>query len=196
MNSPALSRRAASFFAGCGIRRGDRVLLMLGRVPQWWIAMLGLTRLGAVPVPATLLLRERDVVYRLAKARIAAVLTNEAGSAKVGDFKGIRLLVGGSKPGWIDFDRGLADANPEFSGEPTRSDEPGILYFTSATTGEPKMVLHTQVSLGLGHRVTGDLWLDLKPTDLHWNLADLGWEKAAVVEFLRTVAHGGVRFCV
>ncbi len=178
-----LSRQAASFFTDCGIKRGDRVLIMLPRIPQWWIAMLGLTRMGAVPVPATLLLSERDVAYRLRAAQISAVLTNDAGSEKVGGFKGIRLLVGGAKAGWTDFDRGLADANPEFRFHPTRSDEPGILYFTSATTGEPKMVLHTQASFGLAHRVTGELWLDLTPADVHWNLSDLGWAKAAWSSF-------------
>ncbi len=178
-----LSRRAASFFAAAGVGRGDRVLIMLPRVPQWWIAMLGLTRMGAVPVPGTLLLSERDVAYRFKAARIAAVITNEAGVGKVGEFGGMRFLVDGERRGWIDFDKGVAQGSPEFEIEPTRSDEPGILYFTSATTGAPKMVLHTQVSYGLAHRVTGELWLDLKPDDIHWNLSDLGWAKAAWSSF-------------
>jgi acetyl-CoA synthetase/medium-chain acyl-CoA synthetase len=178
-----LSCQAASFFTECGIGRGDRVLIMLSRVPQWWIAMLALTRMGAVPVPATLLSSARDVSYRLEAANIAAVITNEAGTDKVVDFKGIRILAGASKAGWIDFDSGFTKANADFAAEPTRSDEPGILYFTSATTGEPKMVLHTQTSFGLGHRVTGELWLDLKPADVHWNLSDLGWAKAAWSSF-------------
>jgi acyl-coenzyme A synthetase/AMP-(fatty) acid ligase len=178
-----LSCQAAELLRSSGIRRGDRVLVMLPRVPQWWIAMLGLIRVGAVPVPGTLLLTSRDVAYRLGSARISAVLTNRDGMAKVGGFEGVRLLVGDGRPGWIDFDQGVRLAGAGFRGERTRSDDPGIIYFTSATTGDPKMVLHTQASYGLGHRLTGQLWLDLKPDDVHWNLSDLGWGKAAWSSF-------------
>jgi acetyl-CoA synthetase/medium-chain acyl-CoA synthetase len=190
-----LSRRAANFFRSCGIGRGDRVLLMLPRVPQWWVAMLGLIRLGAVPVPATLLLTDREVAYRLKMAAIRAVVTNGEGIPKVGDFDGIRVAVPNTTSGasrsspapwpesWLDFDSGLAQSKDRFARVRIRGDEPGILYFTSATTGEAKMVLHTQASYGLGHRVTGELWLDLKPGELHWNISDLGWAKAAWSSF-------------
>jgi len=179
----ALSCQAAALLRSSGIRRGDRVLIMLSRVPQWWIGMLGLIRLGAVPVPGTLLLTARDVAYRLGSARISAVMTDHEGVAKVVGFEGTRLLVGGERPGWINFDRGVRQSRAGFSGERTRSDDPGIIYFTSATTGNPKMVLHTQASYGLGHRLTGQLWLDLRPEDVHWNLSDLGWGKAAWSSF-------------
>jgi acetyl-CoA synthetase/medium-chain acyl-CoA synthetase len=179
----ALSCQAAVLLRSNGVRRGDRVLIMLPRVPQWWIGMLGLIRLGAVPVPGTLLLTARDVAYRLGSARISAVVTDQEGLAKVGGFEGTRLLVGGERPGWIDFDRGVRQVDAGFRGERTRSDDPGIIYFTSATTGNPKMVLHTQASYGLGHRLTGQLWLDLRPEDVHWNLSDLGWGKAAWSSF-------------
>ncbi len=178
-----LSCQAADCLRSNGVRRGDRVLVMLPRVPQWWMAMLGLIRLGAVPVPGTLLLTARDVAYRLVSARISAVITNQDGAAKVGGFEGTRLVMGGDQPGWIDFDQGVRQASAGFRGERTRSDDPGIIYFTSATTGDPKMVLHTQASYGLGHRLTGQLWLDLRPDDVHWNLADLGWGKAAWSSF-------------
>ncbi len=188
----ALSCQAAGFLRACGVRPGDRVLIMLPRVPQWWVAMLGLIRLGAVPVPATLLLTQRDIAYRVKNAEISAVITNQDGIAKVEGFGGIRLLAGprqldnlcpSTPSGWKDFDHGLRESSPAFSCERTRSDDPGILYFTSATTGEPKMVMHTQASYGLGHRLTGELWLDLKPDDVHWNLSDLGWGKAAWSSF-------------
>jgi acyl-coenzyme A synthetase/AMP-(fatty) acid ligase len=158
---------------------------MLPRVPQWWITMLGLVRLGAVPVPATLLLTARDVSFRIQSAKISAVATSQDGVAKLGDFEGVRLLVGSASPpsGWLDFDAGLRGAKTSFRGPRTRSDDPGILFFTSATTGDPKMVLHTQASCGAGHRVTGELWLDLKPEDVHWNISDLGWGKAAWSSF-------------
>ena len=87
-SSPALSSQAANVFRSAGVRRGDRVLIMLPRVPQWWIAMLGLIRLGAVPVPGTLLLTPRDVAYRIQAAQISAVIANPDGVAKVDGFDG------------------------------------------------------------------------------------------------------------
>jgi acetyl-CoA synthetase/medium-chain acyl-CoA synthetase len=204
----ALSRRAANFLSSYGIARGDRVLLMLPRVPQWWVAMLGLIRLGAVPVPATLLLTARDVAYRLKMAGIRAVITNAEGIPKVGDFDGIRVACSDTSSGsmhsspvawpdgWLDFDSGLARAKAQFDGPRTRNDDPGILYFTSATTGEAKMVLHTQASYGLGHRLTGELWLDLKPGELHWNISDLGWAKAAWSSFFGPWQMGACVFAL
>lgn len=174
-----LSRQAANFFQKNGVRRGDRVLVMLPRIPQWWIAMLGLIRFGAVPIPATQQLSARDVTYRLQTAQIRAVLTNSDATVKVDGFDGVRFAVGGGPTGWVDFDAELTQASAEFQAERTRSTDPGILYFTSATTGEPKMVLHTQASYALAHRLTGELWLDGKPGDVLWNVSDLGWAKAA-----------------
>jgi acyl-coenzyme A synthetase/AMP-(fatty) acid ligase len=193
-----LSRQAANFLRDCGIRKGDRVLIMLPRIPDWWLSMLGLIRLGAIPVPATLLLTARDVAYRLETARISGVITNEEGIGKIGNFEGIRILssttsrgrgIQGSSferslnKGWFDFDIGMRQASKRFRHERTCSADPGILFFTSATTGDPKMVLHTQASYGLAHRLTGQYWLDLKPEDIHWNISDLGWGKAAWSSF-------------
>jgi len=176
----ALSRRAANVFRQHGLRRGDRVLVMLPRISQWWIAMLGLIRLGAVPIPATLQLSARDVTYRLETGQVRGVVTNVDAAAKVIDFDGIGFSVGGvAASRWVDFDAGLRSSSVAFTNERTRSTDPGILYFTSATTGEPKMVLHTQASYGLAHRLTGDLWLNCKPGDVLWNVSDLGWAKAA-----------------
>ncbi len=178
-----LSIRAANVLRSAGVRKGDRVLILLPRVPQWWIAMLGLIRLGAVPVPGSLLLTPRDVAYRIRAARIGAVITDADGIAKLDGFDGVRLAVGAVPTGWIDFDAGLRSVKATFCAERTRHNDPGILYFTSATAGDPKMVLHTQASYGLGHRLTGGLWLDCKPGELHWNISDLGWAKAAWSSF-------------
>lgn len=191
-----LSGQAANCLHHCGVRQGDRVLVMLPRLPQWWIAMLGLIRLGAVPVPATLLLSPREVRYRLKAAGVSAVITTAEGIAKVGPFDGRRLLVADAADGWTDFDDGVRAAAPEYRGEPIRSDAPGILYFTSATTGEPKMVLHTQASYALAHQLTGRLWLDLKPGDVHWNISDLGWGKAAWSSFYGPWQMGACVFAV
>ncbi len=182
------SRRAASFFVRQGIRRGDRVLVVLPRVPQWWLAMLGLIRLGAVPVPGTALLTAKDIWFRAESSGASAIITDGDGVAKVEDFRGVCILVNATSAaavpaGWVDFDAGLRAADAGFDPEPTRSDEPGIIYFTSGTTGQPKMVIHSQASYGLGHRVTGKLWLDLKPGDVLWTISDTGWAKAAWSSF-------------
>src|SRR6059036_1571203 len=172
-------RRAAGFFHTLGVRRGHRVLVTLPRVPQWWIAMLGLTKLGAVPIPGTPLLTAKDIRYRVEAADVSAIITDAQGAAKVEDFQGIRLIVDAEQPGWTNFDAGVRDAAPDYECDQTGSDDPGIIYFTSGTTGPPKMVLHTQASYGLGHRLTGELWLGLRPGDMHWCLTDTGWAKAA-----------------
>ena len=165
-------RRATHLFHQAGIRRGDRVLVMLPRIPMWWIGMLGLIRLGAVPIPSTVLLTSKDIAYRVETAGIKAVLTDADGATKMGSFKGIALLA-------EQVARDLQKVAPDFYPESTLASDPGLIFFTSGTTGPPKMVLHTQESYGLGHRLTGEQWLCCQPQDVHWNMADTGWAKAA-----------------
>ncbi len=175
-------RRAAAFFASLGVKRGDCVMVVLQRVPEWWVAVLGLIRLGAIPIPGTPLLTVKDIAYRVKAASVRGIVTDAAGAAKVGDFAGLRVLVGGTQAGWHDFAAGVRGADPNPPYEPSHSSDPGIIYFTSGTTGEAKMVLHTQVSYGIGHRATGE-WLDLGPRDRVWALADTGWAKTAWSNF-------------
>lgn len=105
-----LSRQGAAFLQACGVQRGDRVLVLLPRWPQWWIVMLALTRLGAVPVPASLQLTPREIAHRLAAARIAAVISSEDGIEKIAGFTGVRFLAGGSeRPGWNPLGYGFAN---------------------------------------------------------------------------------------
>jgi len=173
-------RRAACFFDQLGLKRGDRVLLITRRIPEWWVAMLGLTRLGVVPIPGTPLLTAKDIQYRLDTSEAAAIITDSEGADKSDSFPlKHRICIGCKRPGWTNFEDGIRDADPSFNPEPTLSDDAGLIYFTSGTTGPPKMVLHTQSSYGLGHRITGELWLDLKPSDVHWCITDTGWAKAA-----------------
>lgn len=190
------SLRTAAFLRTSGIRKGDRVLLMLPRISEWWTVMLALTRLGAIPVPATLLLTHRDVEYRVKAADIHAVITTPEGVTRLDGFEGVRFLVGGEAPGWLNLQKGIASSSANIRLEPTRSDDPGILYFTSATTGDPKMVLHTQASYGFAHRLTGHYWLDLRPGDLHWNISDLGWGKAAWSSFFGPWSMGACVFAL
>lgn len=178
------SRRAARALARLGIRKGDPVFIMLPRVPAWYSALLGVIRIGAVPMPGTNQLTSRDISYRLNRADAVAVITDRAGVEKV---EGIeeppttlahRIAWGGAD-GWHDFDALLRDAGDgETPESPTSRDDPMLLYFTSGTVSHPKMVLHPS-SYGLGHVSTARFWHDLRAGDRHWTVTDTGWAKAA-----------------
>ena len=189
------ARKAAHLFAAHGIGRGDRVMVILPRVPHWWMAMLGLIRLGAVPIPGTPLLTAKDVAYRLAVAEVGAVIMDAPNADKVHEgFAGKRFIVGSDRENWVRLEEGLAAA-PEATGYvPTRAADPGIIYFTSGTSGQAKMVLHTHASYGLGHTITGKYWLDLSPGDMVWALADNGWGKTAWSSFFGPWIQGATVF--
>jgi len=189
------ARRAAQVFADHGIGRGDRVLVILPRVPEWWMAMLGLIRLGAVPIPGTPLLTAKDVAYRLHIAEVGAVIMDAPNAAKVAEsFGGKRFIIGSDLANWVPFETALAAAPETPDYVPTRAADPGIIYFTSGTTGEAKMVLHTQASYGLGHTITGKYWLDLSPGEMIWALADNGWAKTAWSNFYGPWGQGATVF--
>jgi acetyl-CoA synthetase/medium-chain acyl-CoA synthetase len=181
----ARSNQVANALRTLGLRKGDRILIMLPRVPEWWEAVLGMMKIGAISMPGTTLLTPKDVAYRIRSAEAAAVITDEEGAFKVEQVADdcptlrLKILLGPEREGWVNYTRAVASAMANLTREPTRGDEPMMIYFTSGTVGYPKMVLHTHASYPIGHIVTGKYWLDLKPTDLHWNLSDTGWAKAA-----------------
>lgn len=182
-----LSDRTASFFASLGIGRGDRVMLMLKRHPHFWLSMMALHKLGAVAIPATHLLTADDIVYRCRRASVKAivgagdpVIVNHVNDA-VDRCPTLEWLIstGPDVPeGWLDFDRSIECAppftRPEVANE---NDDTMLIYFTSGTSGEPKMVAH-DFTYPLGHIVTASYWHNLRPGDLHLTLADTGWGKA------------------
>jgi acyl-coenzyme A synthetase/AMP-(fatty) acid ligase len=179
------SNQAGNALRTMGIRKGDRILIMSPRLPEWWEAVLGIMKIGAISMPGTTLLTPKDVAYRIQAAEAVAVITDEEGALKVEQVANecptlrLKIVLGAEREGWVNYARAVALAMSTLKPEPTRSDEPMMIYFTSGTVGYPKMVLHTHVSYPIGHIVTGKYWLDLKPTDLHWNLSDTGWAKAA-----------------
>ncbi|HMA45836.1 MAG TPA: AMP-binding protein, partial [Frankiaceae bacterium] len=184
------SRRAARALLELGVGAGDRVFVMLPRVPAWYAAVLGAIRIGAVPMPGPNLLTPRDIAYRIGKARAVAAVVEPAGAAKVDEVAdGLGTLAhrvcwagpGEALPaGWSSFD-GLLDAAGDgpTPADPTASGDTMFIYFTSGTVSYPKMVVHTQASYGLGHVITARFWQDLHPGDLHWTVSDTGWAKAA-----------------
>ncbi|MBV9282820.1 MAG: AMP-binding protein [Chloroflexi bacterium] len=176
------SSRLADGLGRLGVKKGDRVLVIIPPEPAWWESFMALLKLGALIAPGTSQLTARDIRYRLQVASISAIMCDEATAARADEaLKGSDLLrvVVGRRDGWHTYDEVLSSGSESFAGERTRSDDPAILYFTSGTTGYPKMVLHTHASYPIGHIVTGKFWLDLRPDDLHWNLSDTGWAKAA-----------------
>ena len=180
------SNRFANVLKGLGVGKGTRTFVMLPRIPQWYVAMLGLMKVGAVPMPATTLCTPGDIEYRVNEAEATLAITDLENSDKVAEAAGNcpslahLLLVGEERKGWISYDEQMGQASTTLENvEPTRSDDPLLIYFTSGTVGYPKMVLHTHASYGLAHVITAKFWQDLKDTDLQWTLSDTGWAKAA-----------------
>ena len=178
------SNRVAHWLRGRGVKRGDRMLLMLGNVVPLWEVTLAAIKLGAVVSPATTLLSAADLADRVQRGQMRHVVADAVGAARFAEVPGdyTRTIVGASLPGWTDY--ALADAAPaafEPDG-PTRADDPLLLYFTSGTTAQPKMVLHTQASYPVGH-LTTMYWLGLRPGDVHLNISSPGWGKHAWSSF-------------
>ena len=174
------SNRVANYLRRLGVGRGDRILLMLGNVVPLWETMLAAMKLGAVTIPATTLLTRDDLLDRFARGRARHVVTSPEHAAKFVDIPGdyTRIAVGDSAPGWRDY--GEADAAParfEPDGE-TRAGDPMLLYFTSGTTAQPKLVLHSHQSYPVGSLSTM-YWIGLRPGDIHLNISSPGWAKHA-----------------
>jgi acyl-coenzyme A synthetase/AMP-(fatty) acid ligase len=179
------SKKLADVLTRRGVKRGDVVMVMLGRQIEWWEIFTAAIRMGAVIAPGTTQLTAKDLVYRLNAAEAVCFITDtdnawkfESVADKCPKLK-TRVIVGEPRDGWIAYGEAVADAPENFATADTRSDAEAILYFTSGTTGYPKMTIHTHTSYPLAHQVTGKFWLDLKPEDLHWNISDNGWAKAA-----------------
>ncbi len=180
-----------------GINKGDKVLIMLPNKPEWWVIVLATMRINAVTIPATTLLTAKDIEYRLKAADIKAVISDSENAPKIEEAvnkhgKDIILINLENQPGWHKYEEVMK--SEAFIGERTFSNEPAFIFFTSGTTGLPKMVLHTQVSYPLAHIITGKFWLDLKPGDIHWNISDTGWAKAAWSSFFWTMEYGSYSF--
>jgi acyl-coenzyme A synthetase/AMP-(fatty) acid ligase len=180
------ARRAARALRAQGVRAGDRVFIMLPRVPAWYEAMLGAIRIGAVVMPGTNQLTARDIAYRVSAAGASVAITSADGAEKIdaieSELPSLRLRLGhdvGGRDGWGDWDELLDQAGDgELEDSPTAGSDPMILFFTSGTVSYAKMVLHTQ-GYGLGHNSTARFWHDLRPGDRHWTVTDTGWAKAA-----------------
>ena len=177
----ARSGQVASWLRGLGVRRGDRVLLMLGNVAPLWEIILAAMKLGAVIIPASTLLQPADLDDRVARGQVRHVVTDPAQVEKFAGVAGdwTRVVAGGPASGWHSYEEAFAAPAADFVPEGvTLADDPLLLYFTSGTTALPKLVAHTQVSYPVGHLSTM-YWVGIQPGDVHLNLSSPGWAKHA-----------------
>ena len=181
------SARAANYFKAMGIRRGDKVMLVLKRHYQFWFAVLGLHKLGAVAIPATNQLLSKDFAYRFQAADVRAILCTADGDvANAVDEAALqhpglahKILVGGSREGWHNFNEEYSMYSSHFAraeDAPCGSD-PMLMFFTSGTSGYPKLAAHNY-KYPLGHFITAKYWHGVRPDGLHLTISDTGWAKS------------------
>ena len=181
------SSQCANYFKSLGIKRGDRVMLVLKRHYQFWFAILGLHKLGAVAIPATNQLVEHDFTYRFQAGGVSAILCTADGDTAhqvdlvegISGMKLTKIMVGGKKDGWHDFDEeyGLFSRRYLRAENAPCGDDPMLMFFTSGTTGYPKIATHSY-KYALGHYVTAKYWHMVEPDGLHFTISETGWGKA------------------
>ncbi|MEA4965553.1 MAG: AMP-binding protein [Oscillospiraceae bacterium] len=181
------SARAANYFKSLGIRQGDRVMLVLKRHWQFWPAILGLHKLGAIAIPATNQLQTHDFSYRFDAADVSAILCTADGqtadcveeAAAERPQVRTKILVGGSRKGWHDFDEEYTLYSSHFlrAEDAPCGDDPMLMFFTSGTSGYPKLAAHNY-KYPLGHFITAKYWQRVDPEGLHLTISDTGWAKA------------------
>jgi len=183
------SSMTANYFKSLGIKKGDRVMLVLKRHYQFWFSILALHKIGAIVIPATNLLVEHDFDYRFKAAGVSAIVCTSDGdvsnqadlSAK--NYEGLKtkILVGGSKEGWHDFDSELMSFSDVFErptgDEGAEGEDSMLMFFTSGTTGYPKIATHNH-KYPLGHYITAKYWHNVNPNGIHFTISDTGWGKA------------------
>ena len=181
------SARAANYFKSLGIKRGDRVMLVLKRHYQFWFAVLGLHKLGAIAIPAPNQLLEKDFKYRFEAGNIKAILCTADGEvANAVDGAAAqcpcvthKILVGGHRDGWTSFDDdySLFSSHYERTEDAPCGNDPMLMFFTSGTSGYPKIAAHNY-KYPLGHFITAKYWHQVNPDGLHFTISDTGWAKS------------------
>jgi acetyl-CoA synthetase/medium-chain acyl-CoA synthetase len=183
------SNRFAHLLRDLGVAAGDPVIVMLPRVPEWHLAVLGVLQLGALAIPCSTILRPKDIAWRAGHSRAVAVISSAAQAAAVdavrGELPSLRhhlCLRDGDEPlpaGWTDLRDALARAAEDGSaGRPTRAADPALVYYTSGTTGPPKAVLHAH-AYTFAQRYTARFWHGVRAGERIWTTSDTGWAKAA-----------------
>jgi acetyl-CoA synthetase len=184
------SDKAANFFVSAGIGKGDAVMLILKRRYEFWFCSLALNKIGAITIPATHLLSTKDIAYRNNAADIkmivcvpeTEVIHHVEEAAAHSPTCTIKALICEDREGWLNFSTGMKNCSEEYSrptgSDATRNEDIMLLYFTSGTTGMPKMVNHNYI-YPLGHILTAAYWQNVQNDGLHFTVADTGWAKSA-----------------
>ncbi len=181
------SNQAANYFKSLGIKKGDRVMLVLKRHYQFWFAMIGLNKLGAVAIPAPNQLQEHDFTYRFQSAGIKAIVCTGDGdtahqvdlAAKESPSLEIKIMVNGEREGWRNYDEesSLFSSHYERGKDAPGGDDLMLMFFTSGTSGYPKTAMHSY-KYALGHFHTAKYWHNVDPDGLHFTISDTGWAKS------------------
>lgn len=182
--------KTANFLKQLGIQKGDHVLLILRSRHEFWNCILALHKIGAVAVPATNMLMAKDIVYRIKLASIKACICVDhsdllhqcdLAQSETGDILKLKIVVNGTKEGWIDYQKGIDAQSDVFATPPKdqwpKNDDIMLLYFTSGTSGFPKMVQHN-FTYPLAHIITACYWQNVQDGGLHYTVAETGWAKA------------------
>ncbi|TQJ03420.1 AMP-binding protein [Amycolatopsis cihanbeyliensis] len=174
------SDQVAGWLRERGVRRGDRIILMLGNQLELWETLLATMKLGAVVIPATTLLAPADLTDRVERGNARHVVVGSADTGKFAEVAGdyTRIAVGEPVEGWLDYAEAYTAPGGFRPDAPTRANDPFLLYFTSGTTAKPKLVEHTHASYPVGHLSTM-FWIGLEPGDVHLNISSPGWAKHA-----------------
>ncbi|CAL1266186.1 unnamed protein product [Larinioides sclopetarius] len=172
----------------CGVKHGDNIVVMLPKIPEFWIMNLAAIRIGAVLTPFSMMLTAKDISYRFQAFKPVCIIAHESvvdtidqAAASYSNLKAKVVISESSnrKRDWLHFHELKENVSADHKCAKTRSDESCMVFFTSGTTGQPKMVEHSQTSYGLGHLTTGKHFLDLTSSCIVWNLSDAGWAKTA-----------------
>ena len=175
-----ISNQIANMLKSLGISKGDAVMMILRRRHEYWPAVIALHKLGAVAIPASLQLTSKDITYRVKAAGIKMLIcVNDAfvtEQVEASEFDGLKMTVAGDRDGWLSFEKCVHGHSDTLERIPNKSSDLMLMYFTSGTTGMPKMVRHT-FEHPLGHIVTAKYWQRVEDGKLHLSVSDSGWAK-------------------
>ena len=181
------SSKFANALKNFGIKKKDNILVILPRIPEWYYCILGCSKVGAVAIPCTNMLKAKDIEYRANKSNAKVIISTSESSSEINKIKDnckslkYKILVKDKKDDWYNYDEICKKSDANFYRDmvpPTKSNDLMLIYFTSGSTAMPKMVERDH-SYAFSHIITKKYWQDLKSTDIHWTLTDTGWAKAA-----------------
>ncbi|XP_043567875.1 acyl-coenzyme A synthetase ACSM3, mitochondrial isoform X4 [Chiloscyllium plagiosum] len=208
------SKKVANVLSdACDLQLQDRVIVILSRVPEWWLINIACIRTGTVLIPGTTQLTDTDILHRLQASKAKCIITDDSlvdavdlVASKCSSLKVKVTISHAQRAGWMNFQDLFRNAKEYHKCANTKSLDPMAIFFTSGTTGAPKMALHTHCSYGMGLTVNGSkctkrqpaysalYWLDLTPSDVMWNTSDTGWAKSAWSSFFSPWIQGACVF--